>query len=111
MNLAINFVPSNSSKDGDIIEVYKITKEDKVKMIEEKKLETFGFALLFKKIWKAQKTFVGHNCFLDLLYLHQCFLEPLPENYFDFKKIIKNSGNKFYDTKYIALQHPQKYGQ
>lgn len=32
--------------------------------------------------------FVGHNCFLDLLYLYHNFVDNLPPSYFMFKNIL-----------------------
>ena len=39
---------------------------------------------------------------LDLLYVYHNFVDNLPENYFEFKNILAQSGNSFFDTKYIA---------
>lgn len=56
------------------------------------------------------KPFVGHNCLLDLMYLYHCFIANLPDNYFEFKERLRNSGNSFYDTKYIALKFADTFG-
>ena len=71
------------------------------------KEEKYGFGLLFDKVWKAQTAFVGHNCTLDLLYIYHHLIAPLPDNYFAYKEALLSSGNSFYDTKYIAIKHPE----
>lgn len=44
------------------------------------------------------------------MYLYHCFIANLPENYFEFKERLRNSGNSFYDTKYIALKFADTFG-
>lgn len=90
----------------DSLVVRVVTRERRNELEERKKDEVFGFSLIFEHIWKSKKRMVGHNCFLDLMYLYHNFIQPLPENYFDYKKILSQSGNSFYDTKYIALHNP-----
>ncbi len=50
---------------------------------------------------------MGHNCNLDLLYIYHNLVAPLPDSYFEYKKALRESGNSFYDTKYIALKYPE----
>lgn len=47
---------------------------------------------------------VGHNCLYDILYLYSSFVDELPRDYQNFKKIIcqKDCNRRFYDTKFIA---------
>ncbi|KAI9833651.1 MAG: hypothetical protein M1826_006742 [Phylliscum demangeonii] len=49
---------------------------------------------------------VGHNVFLDLLYLHQAFLGPLPDRVEDFQETIHQLFPLIVDTKYIATHDP-----
>jgi len=41
------------------------------------------------------------------MYVFNCFVQPLPDSYFEFKKMLMKSGNTFFDTKYIALNNPK----
>ena len=45
---------------------------------------------------------VGHNLFLDLIYLYQCFFGPLPELVEDFQSIMGLLFPLIIDTKYLA---------
>jgi hypothetical protein len=70
--------------------------------------EKYGFALLFRHIWlKNGLTFIGHNCFLDLMYVYNSLIDTLPDNYFDYKEVLRLSGHSFYDTKFMALHYPE----
>ena len=45
---------------------------------------------------------VGHNLFLDLIYLYQCFFGPLPELVEDFQVVMGLLFPLIIDTKYLA---------
>ncbi|KAI4260993.1 MAG: hypothetical protein L6R42_003796, partial [Xanthoria sp. 1 TBL-2021] len=45
---------------------------------------------------------VGHNLFLDLIYLYACFFGPLPDRVEDFQRIIHDLFPRIIDTKYLA---------
>ena len=47
-------------------------------------------------------TLVGHNLFLDLVYLYECFFGPLPELVEDFQSIMELLFPLIIDTKYLA---------
>ncbi|XP_043920402.1 poly(A)-specific ribonuclease PNLDC1-like [Protopterus annectens] len=61
-----------------------------------------GFTNLFRILVEAHKPLVGHNLFLDLLYLHEKFYRPLPESYSEFKNNICCLFPCVIDTKIIA---------
>ncbi|KAJ5584970.1 uncharacterized protein N7459_004770 [Penicillium hispanicum] len=46
--------------------------------------------------------FVGHNCFTDLVFFHQCFLGPLPDTVEEFQVRIHELFPMVVDTKYLA---------
>ncbi|KAL8777011.1 MAG: hypothetical protein Q9213_008040 [Squamulea squamosa] len=48
---------------------------------------------------------VGHNLFLDLIYLHACFFGPLPDKVEDFQRVIHNLFPRIIDTKYLATHN------
>ncbi|GAB7360135.1 hypothetical protein MBLNU230_g7898t1 [Neophaeotheca triangularis] len=48
---------------------------------------------------------VGHNCFLDLVYLYHHFLGPLPEKVEDFQRLIHDYWPIVVDTKYMATHN------
>uniref|UniRef100_A0A2D4GLX6 Uncharacterized protein n=1 Tax=Micrurus corallinus TaxID=54390 RepID=A0A2D4GLX6_MICCO len=60
----------------------------------------------FPDIWtiplEDEKPLVGHNMLMDLLYLHEKFYKPLPENYEEFKDNIHFLFPVLLDTKNIA---------
>lgn len=45
---------------------------------------------------------VGHNLFLDLIYLYACFFGPLPGRVEDFQRTIHDLFPRIIDTKYLA---------
>lgn len=49
-----------------------------------------------------QTVFVGHNCFTDLIFFHQCFLGQLPDKVEDFQARIHQLFPVLVDTKYLA---------
>lgn len=66
--------------------------------------------MIFQEVWKSNKPIIGHNCLYDLLFLYSSFVEDLPRDYQNFKRIMcdkkegTDEGRKFYDTKYLAGQ-------
>jgi len=73
--------------------------------LEKKKKEIqgwVGFRHVMDHIAKSGKPIVGHNCFLDMLFLTQSFATDLQEKtYADFKKILLENFPAIYDTKYV----------
>ncbi|XP_026561039.1 poly(A)-specific ribonuclease PNLDC1 isoform X1 [Pseudonaja textilis] len=61
-----------------------------------------GFTNIFQTLVRAKKPLVGHNMLMDLLYLHEKFYKPLPENYEEFKDNIHFLFPVLLDTKNIA---------
>ncbi|KAF8455386.1 ribonuclease H-like domain-containing protein [Terfezia claveryi] len=45
---------------------------------------------------------VGHNCFMDLLHLYNCFIGKLPEKVEEFAELMSKSFPILIDTKYLA---------
>lgn len=48
---------------------------------------------------------VGHNCFLDLVYLYHHFIGPLPKKIEDFQKYLHDYFPIIVDTKYMATHN------
>ncbi|KAL8912379.1 MAG: hypothetical protein Q9171_002565 [Xanthocarpia ochracea] len=48
---------------------------------------------------------VGHNLFLDLIYLYACFFGPLPDKVEDFQRIIHDLFPRIIDTKFLAAHN------
>lgn len=91
----------------NIVDKQKITV--KKASLEEKKererlalLEMIGFTQIIKLLIKSQKPLVGHNLYLDLLYIYNTFIGPLPEDYMEFKKFVHSLYPAIYDTRYIS---------
>lgn len=73
---------------------------------EKKKKEIqgwVGFRHVMDHITKSGKPVVGHNCFLDMLFLTQSFATDLEEKtYAEFKKILLKNFPSVFDTKYVS---------
>ena len=67
-----------------------IYKEQKMKEKQDLLFEGKGFTNIFELLLKHKKKLVGHNMYLDILFLFSHFIEPLPSNYQDFKKIFNH---------------------
>ncbi|KAL9101008.1 MAG: hypothetical protein Q9163_003693 [Psora crenata] len=50
----------------------------------------------------SKPTLVGHNLFLDLIYLYACFFGPLPDDVEEFQAIMGTLFPLIIDTKYLA---------
>ena len=72
---------------------------------ESNKMETLiGFTLLFEEIWNSGKTFIGHNCLYDILFIYEAFVDHLPTDYQNFKRVVADGKRRFFDTKYLATR-------
>lgn len=74
----------------------KRTKEQELKLEEERiaqeneELENYvGLSLVLQDLSKARKLVVGHNMLLDLLFIIRQFFRPLPSNFQEFKKTVR----------------------
>ncbi|GAB7340100.1 hypothetical protein MBLNU457_6588t1 [Dothideomycetes sp. NU457] len=50
------------------------------------------------------RVLVGHNCFLDFIYLYQAFIAPLPPTMEEFKVVLHDTFPTIIDTKYMATR-------
>ncbi|KAL8653242.1 MAG: hypothetical protein Q9226_003925 [Calogaya cf. arnoldii] len=70
---------------------------------ENKKASMISHFNSLRSRLKGQSTvLVGHNLFLDLIYLYACFFGPLPDRVEDFQRIIHSLFPRIIDTKYLA---------
>lgn len=67
-------------------------------------LHMIGFSEVIKLLVKYKKPLVGHNLYLDLLYIFNAFVEPLPENYKEFKSYFHSLFPIVYDTRFITAK-------
>ncbi|XP_043272276.1 pre-piRNA 3'-exonuclease trimmer-like isoform X2 [Venturia canescens] len=70
-----------------------------------------GFSKVFKLISSLKKPIVGHNLFLDLMFMHKQFYLPLPENYETFKKNVNRLFPLVYDTKFLSFEMKKILGE
>lgn len=56
----------------------KIKVEERGKRLLKQDEESYGFGLLFEKLWAKNIPFIGHNCNLDFLYIYHNLVGPLP---------------------------------
>lgn len=87
----------------------KATKEDiqeKLQMKYEFELmeleDAVGFSKIIKLISQSGKLIVGHNIMLDLMHTINSYIYPLPQEYNDFKDILKCTFPQILDTKVLA---------
>lgn len=87
------------------------TNEDKrrEKKIEDlskirKTHDLFGFQLVFEALVQCGKPCVGHNCFLDFLFLMAIMDRPLPPTLLEWKHQLHKLFPLVYDTKYLSTR-------
>ena len=93
----------------EFILIYKLSSEEKkLKIIEKNnEIESLikkekGVKNIIDKIIEFKKPIVGHNCYIDLLYIQNHFMSEIPKDYIEFKKRMINKFNGgIYDTKYL----------
>ncbi|KAJ5714761.1 uncharacterized protein N7483_011942 [Penicillium malachiteum] len=54
------------------------------------------------RLKKNRPILVGHNCFLDLMFLYRSFIGPLPDTFGEFQTLIHAAFPMVIDTKYLA---------
>ena len=89
--------------------IHKLSPEEKqLKMIENNN-EIFalikkekGVKNIIEKIIELKKPVIGHNCFIDLIFIMSHFMEEIPKSYKEYKNKLKNRFiGGIYDTKYL----------
>ena len=63
------------------------------------------FARARGKLRRDPRTLVGHNCFLDLIYLYHTFLGPLPDTVAEFQRKLHRAWPRIVDTKYMSTHN------
>jgi len=108
-------MPKDKTIRDRSIMLSKVTASDEEKIQAERDLAEFaevdeavGFCKVIHKISESKKIVVGHNMFLDILYTLQQFVAPLPEDYDEFKELMKASLPNIIDTKLMANTPPLK---
>jgi poly(A)-specific ribonuclease len=57
---------------------------------------------LQQQLKSRRRILIGHNCFMDLIYLYRCFIGELPQRLEDFQELVREMFPAVVDTKYIA---------
>ncbi|OQO13579.1 hypothetical protein B0A48_01808 [Cryoendolithus antarcticus] len=57
------------------------------------------------KLRSRPRVMVGHNCFLDLVYIYRTFIGPLPDSVDEFSKLMHKHWPLIVDTKYMATHN------
>ena len=63
------------------------------------------FEVVRETLKDKKTTLVGHNAFMDLMYLYTCFFGPLPSTLADFSKEVSRLFPNIIDTKYMATHN------
>ncbi|XP_039448389.1 poly(A)-specific ribonuclease PARN-like isoform X1 [Culex pipiens pallens] len=97
------------NKHKGILVERKRTKEQDRKLEEEKVAQenvdlesAVGLSLVLQELSKTRKLIVGHNMLLDLMFVIRQFFRPLPYNFQDFKKTVRELFPLLLDTKYLC---------
>ncbi|CAF4886943.1 unnamed protein product [Rotaria sp. Silwood1] len=69
---------------------------------ESLKNPMIGFSEVMWKLQESGKPIIGHNLYMDMLYIINQFFTPLPPSYEAYKSIVKSLFPKLIDTKTIA---------
>lgn len=80
----------------------------KLRGIQQELDEAAGFTRVIEAIASSGKPVVGHNLLYDILLIVHHYIEPLPEQYDDFKETVKRWFPRLLDTKLIGLMPPFK---
>ncbi|GMR59381.1 hypothetical protein PMAYCL1PPCAC_29576 [Pristionchus mayeri] len=64
--------------------------------------EISGVSEIVKRMLGRKVPIVGHNSFLDLVYLYECFVDDLPDSYEDWKAATRKEMPTVFDTKIMA---------
>eukprot|EP00825_Cyclidium_porcatum_P038403 TRINITY_DN4450_c0_g1_i2.p1 TRINITY_DN4450_c0_g1~~TRINITY_DN4450_c0_g1_i2.p1 ORF type:complete len:337 (+),score=79.34 TRINITY_DN4450_c0_g1_i2:184-1194(+) len=111
-------------QDKNQIILLKFTSEEEkiqyLKEVEQHKqnqLENYlGFTKILEFISKSKVPIIGHNCFMDCLFLYDSFIKPLVSDrnnpqqrasfneYIEWKQEFNKFFSKLYDTKFISNQ-------
>lgn len=79
---------------------------EEIKQIRENIKKEKGVKNLIEKIVEKNKPIVGHNCFVDVLFIMSHFICEIPRDYNVFKEIITNRffTSGIFDTKNILIE-------
>ena len=98
-----------------IIRLHKLNEEQQKKKADAKDKAEFddldkaiGFSRVIRKLSESGKLVVGHNMILDICHTLNQFVEPLPSDYPDFKRLCQATFPKILDTKLMASTYPFK---
>ncbi len=108
--LLVKTVQNEENINEKTIQMFKVEDEDdkksfmmkKKQQLEEELLGQLGFTSIIELLVESKKKLVGHNCYLDLLFLYSHFVDHVPHNYHDFKSKLFELFPHIYDTKFIA---------
>lgn len=65
-----------------------------------------GFSKIIKKLTSSKKLVVGHNLMMDLCFMVNQFIAPLPESLHEFKQLLSQNLPYICDTKLMAKSTP-----
>ena len=90
----------------EFIIIHRLSPEEKQLKIIEKNNEILslikkekGVKNIIEKIIELKKPIIGHNCFIDLLFIMSHFMGEIPKNYKEYKNKLKNKfSGGIYDT-------------
>lgn len=98
---------TKSVDNNKVIVVHHRKSEEEEERIEKELQESemrdledsIGISTILQKISISRKPIIGHNLFLDLIYILRQFFKPLPDNLAEFKKFAISIFPNIIDTK------------
>jgi hypothetical protein len=82
-----------------------ITDKHKDFNLEKAVDDELGFSLFIQELIKARKPIIGHNPFLDLLFIYENCIDDLPEDYLEFKHKVHSLFPVIIDTRYLVTRY------
>ena len=87
--------------------LYLFIKEEERNQNEMDELnKATGFSKIIKKLTSSKKLVVGHNLMMDLCFMVNQFIAPLPESLHEFKQLLSQNLPYICDTKLMAKSTP-----
>lgn len=103
-------------KSVDVIQVTndmrKLLESEENNRLENALIDSYvGFSAVFRLLSSSNKPIIGHNILLDLMFMHQQFYRPLPDQYKEFKSNIHRLFPQIYDTKFLSFELKKLFGR
>ena len=84
---------------------FQISCQPNEETINDLIFEELGFSKMYiEYIINKKIPIIGHNIFMDIMFIYDKFIDDLPEDYYKFKQKVHENFPIMYDTKTIAMK-------